>query len=70
MRFMGIMKDIITFNFSNAGARLFAILTVAIGIFGLLKKRKAVQKLRKKDDSFLLQVFSEKYLFGNKRINV
>jgi hypothetical protein len=70
MRFIGMIKDIVTFNFANFGARLFAIFSVIINIPITLKKRKSVQKLRKKNDSFLLAIFSGKYLFSNKKINV
>jgi len=70
LRLMGILKDIITLNFSNALARLFAILTVFADLPKTLKKRRSIQKLRKKEDSFLLQVFSERHLFGRTKIKV
>ena len=70
MRFAGMMKDIVTFNFARAVARLFAMLSVVANIPLILIKRKLVQNLRKKNDSFLLDIFSERYLFSNESINV
>src|SRR3989338_3772755 len=70
MRFAGMLNDIVAFNFAHVGARLFAIFSVVINIPIILRKRKSVQKLRKKNDSFLLDIFSEKYLFSNNKINV
>ena len=70
MRFVAILRDVFTLKFANAGARLAAILNVLIDFSHIIKKRGSIQKLRKKDDSFLLKVFSEKYLFSSKKINV
>ena len=70
MRLMGIFKDVITLQFMNAFARIFAIFIVVIKLPKLLSKRIQIQKLRKKEDSFLLKVFSEKYLFSNQKIKV
>jgi GT2 family glycosyltransferase len=70
MRFAGMIKDIATFNFVAVGARLFALFNVIIKLPVILRKRRSVQRMRKKDDSFLLSIFSEKYLFSNKKINV
>lgn len=70
MRFLGMAKDMVTLNFLSAGARLLAIFAVISNLPAILRKRASVQKLRKKDDSFLMQVFSEKYLFSNKKINI
>lgn len=70
MRFVAILKDIFTLKFTNAGARLAAILNVLINFDSIMRKRGSIQKLRKKDDSFLLKVFSEKYLFSSQKINV
>ena len=70
MRIIAIFKDILSLKFMNAGARLIAIFNVMINIQHLIKKRSLIQKLRKKDDNFLLKVFSEQYLFSSNKINV
>jgi len=70
MRFVAILKDVFTLKFANAGARLAAILNVLVDFGQIIKKRDSIQKLRKKDDSFLFKVFSENYLFGSRKINV
>lgn len=70
LRFGAILKDILTLNFANAFARAAAILAVIVKMPKVLEKRNEVQKLRKKDDSFVLEVFTEKYLFNKDKINV
>lgn len=68
MRVLALIKDILTFNFSNAFSRIKAILWVVFNFNFVYKKRKKLQKMRKMDDSFLLKVFSEKHLFKKKVI--
>ena len=70
MRFVGMIKDILTLDFQSALARISAILYVIFNFAGIMKKRAQVQKMRKADDKFILEVFSEKYLFSKDRINV
>lgn len=70
MRVIAMLKDTLTLKFANLAARLLALLAVIYNMPSIIRKRNAVQKLRKKDDAFLLQVFSEKYLFSSKKINV
>ena len=70
MRLMAIFKDILTLRLLNAIARIMAIFAVVFKLPSLLRKRASIQKLRRKDDKFLLQVFSEDYLFGSQKINV
>ena len=70
MRIAAVLKDILTLNFANAFARAAAISAVIVKMPKVLEKRKAVQKLRKKDDSFVLEVFTEKYLFSRDKVNV
>lgn len=70
MRLMAIAKDILTLKFANAVARIMAILTVIFGLYPIIGKRAVIQRLRRADDSFLLQVFSERHLFGSQKIKV
>lgn len=63
MRLLAILRDLITLNFSSALARLKALLWIAFNFNFILKKRKATQEMRKADDEFILEVFSERYLF-------
>ena len=70
MRIVAIAKDIISLNFSNVFARLGAFFYVLFSIPSIISKRSKLQKMRKKPDSFILRVFSEKYLFSKKKINV
>lgn len=70
MRAAAIIKDMLALKFANVGARILAIFSVMINLPSLIRKRRIVQGLRKKDDSFLLQAFSEKFLLSRKKINV
>ena len=63
MRFLAIIKDIITLRFSNALSRVMAIFWVLLNLGRIARKRKELQRLRKADDNFILEVFSERYLF-------
>ncbi|MBI2658457.1 glycosyltransferase family 2 protein [Candidatus Woesearchaeota archaeon] len=66
MRMIGILKDILTLQLMNAFARIKAIFWIAAHFPLVMKKRKKIQGMRKKTDKFLLEVFSEKRLFGRK----
>ena len=68
MRLIAIVKDILLFKFRNAFSRIKAILWVFFNFNSINKKRKKLQKMRKADDSFVLEVFSEKNLFKKKAI--
>lgn len=70
MRIAAVLRDIFTLNIANAFARIAAMLAVLAKMPKGIEKRRAVQKLRKKDDDFLLEVFTEKYLFSRDKINV
>lgn len=63
IRLSAILKDILTLNFKNAFSRLKAIFWVIFNFNIIYQKRNNLQKFRKIDDRFILQVFSEKYLF-------
>lgn len=69
MRAVGAAKDILSFQFMNAFARIKAILWIITNFPLVMRKRKKLQAMRKMPDSFLLEVFSEKRLFG-KKINL
>ena len=61
-RLLSIFKDVLSLRIKNAFARIKSMIWV-LAHFGLIiKKRKQIQKLRKADDSFVLEVFSEKYV--------
>jgi len=62
LRAVSIVKDIVTLSPKSALARLSALLWIASHPNVILKKRKALQKLRKADDKYILKIFSEKYL--------
>ncbi|MBI2651795.1 glycosyltransferase family 2 protein [Candidatus Woesearchaeota archaeon] len=68
MRVFAIIRDIFTLKISNALARIKALLWVLFNAPVICKKRKEIQKFRKANDSYILKVFSEKYLFGRKFI--
>jgi hypothetical protein len=68
MRVFAILRDLLTLNFSGVFARLKAILWIIFNIGKVYKKRKEVQRFRKAKDSYILRVFTEKYLFKRKFI--
>lgn len=68
MRFIAIMKDILTLRFDLAFARIKALFWVLFNLNKILRKRSETQKFRKADDYYILKVFSEKYLFKEKFI--
>ena len=63
VRLFAIVKDVLTFNFRNAFSRIMAVFWVIFNFNIIYEKRKSIQKLRKADDRFILEAFSEKYLF-------
>ena len=68
MRFVAIVRDLATLRFMHIIARLKAIFWVIFNFNLIMKKRKEIQRLRKVDDRFVLEVFSEKYLYKKKFI--
>jgi len=67
-RIITILRDIITFRFSNSFSRIKAIFWIIFHVPLIWKKRKTLQILRKSDDKFILNVFSEKHLFKERVI--
>jgi len=63
MRFVGMIKDLLTLNFYNIFARLKAIFCVLIDFRKTLEKRKLIQKNRKIRDKELLKLFTESFIF-------
>lgn len=61
-RVLSIVKDLIKLEFGSAFARIKAIVWIIFNFGMIMKKRKQIQKLRKVEDSFILEVFSEKYI--------
>ncbi|MBI2101448.1 glycosyltransferase family 2 protein [Candidatus Woesearchaeota archaeon] len=68
MRLIAITKDILSFQFAIAFARIKAVFYILFNFNKILEKRKEAQKFRKADDSYILKVFSEKYMFKPKFI--
>ena len=68
MRLLAIIKDILSFRFATAFSRIRAIFWILLNFDTILKKRNEAQKFRKAGDSYILKVFSEKYLFRKKFI--
>lgn len=67
-RFIAILRDIAIFRIDSAFSRVKAIFYVLFNLNSILNKRKETQKFRKADDSYILKIFSEKYLFRPKFI--
>ena len=66
VRIFVISKDLALGKFSNSTGRLKAFWWIFSHFNLILKKRKHTQNLRKAKDSFILEVFSEKYIFSKK----
>jgi GT2 family glycosyltransferase len=63
MRLIAITRDLFRFKFTDAAARIYAILWTILNLNTIAKKRKKIQKMRKATDKELFKLFSEKYLF-------
>lgn len=68
IRLFAVIVDMLTLNFNNALVRIKAILWIIFHINLIIKKRKETQKFRKVGDSYILKIFSERYLFKPKFI--
>ena len=68
LRLVAMLKDILTLRFDLAFARIRAIFAVLLNFGNIIRKRKETQKFRKADDSYIFQIFTEKYLFRKKFI--
>ncbi len=66
MRFVAIIKDILSLRLDLAFARLKALFWVLFNFNKILRKRGETQKFRKAGDDYVLKIFSEKYLFKEK----
>ena len=62
VRLMVMLKDVVSLRFSLFWARICAWSWVVANVPLILRKRKALQRLRKTDDKHILQMFTEKYL--------
>ncbi|MBI2559301.1 glycosyltransferase family 2 protein [Candidatus Woesearchaeota archaeon] len=67
-RFIAILKDLSALKINTAFARLKAVSFILFKFNLIIKKRRQTQKFRKVGDSYILKVFSEKYLFKPKFI--
>ena len=67
-RFTAIIKDILSFQLRTAISRIKAIFWILFNLKLIIKKRNETQKLRKVNDNYLFEIFSEKYLFKKKFI--
>ena len=63
MRIVAMVKDILTLRFTNAAARLGAILWIFLHPGKVWGKRSVVQKTRKVSDANILGHFSEKHMW-------
>ncbi len=70
MRIATILRDILTLKFSIAWARVRAILAVFSNLPIIIKKRKALQKMRTATDKQVFSIFTEKHLFSGKRLTI
>jgi len=66
LRTVAMVKDIVTFNFSELFSRVKAVLWIVFNFNEILSKRKKTQMHRKADTNFILEIFSEKYLYKKK----
>ncbi|MEK6945975.1 MAG: glycosyltransferase family 2 protein [Nanoarchaeota archaeon] len=66
MRILGLVKDMLSLKFDSLIARTKAILFIIFNPGMVYRKRKEMQALRKKDDKYILKIFSEKHLFKPK----
>jgi|TARA_Y100000310_G_scaffold343620_1_gene452134 GT2 family glycosyltransferase len=62
IRLIAIARDLLKFNFMEALARIKAIFWVVLNLHKIIKKRKAIQKIRTIKDKELFKFFSERYL--------
>jgi|SRR3989338_2412341 len=63
MRLVAIARDLMRLRPIEAAARLYAMLWVIFNFNKIMKKRAAIQRMRKVDDKELFEFFSEKWLF-------
>lgn len=63
IRLIAVLKDFATLKFMSALARISALFWIISHAKEISKKRKGLQLARKMGDEFVLEVFSEKYLF-------
>jgi GT2 family glycosyltransferase len=63
MRFVAIVRDLVTLKPINALARIYSVLWVIFNLPKLGKKRKVIQGMRKVNDNALFKFFSERCLF-------
>jgi len=68
VRFVAIIKDLISLNFLSALHRIKAILWIIFNFRLIMKKRRKIQNIRKVNDKELLKIFSEKHLFRKKAL--
>ena len=61
-RILNIIKDALRLNFKNGFARLLSVLWVLCHFRAISIKRANTQKLRKVKDTYILRIFSEKYV--------
>ena len=65
-RFAAIIRDLAALRADIAISRLEAIFYVLFNFNFILKKRRETQKFRSAGDTYILKIFSEKYLFSKK----
>lgn len=63
LRIIAVLKDFAALKFMSGIARINAMLWMLFNAKRIYKKRKWLQLARKASDKFVLEVFSEKYIF-------
>ena len=70
MRLLTILRDIFTFRFTIATARIKAVCAVFLQLAPIMRKRKTLQHMRTADDAYVFSIFTEKYLLSGKKLTI
>ncbi len=70
MRLVAVLKDLIALRLMSGLARIAAVLWIFTSFKKIIKKRKALQSVRKVSDDSVLQIFSEKEMFKFRQFTV
>ena len=60
--FVSIAKDALKFKLINAFSRIMAFTAVIVNFKNAIEQRLMLQKLRKASDSYIIGMFTEKYV--------
>ena len=62
LRIMSVIRDAFQFKMDIAWSRIKALSWIVLNFKSIIDKRAKIQKFRKAPDSYILKIFSEKYL--------